>query len=146
MKTVANLMALAIKTDVLQRFALVVAVKPIGEYPLIGFAKLAGPGEHAAAVDPHGEAKGIAIFEGKLLGGQLRASVERYGRRGGKRFVDAVGREADNIRTWRRMVCVVLDFDAEICQWQYRIDTTSAQQCKASLMAFAELEQVDRSD
>ena len=49
---------LSAEAEVAQRPAMHPAVDPVGEDPLIGAAELAGAGEHAAPVDPHGKAVG----------------------------------------------------------------------------------------
>ena len=91
MKTIPGLMPGPVESDILQRRASQIGVDPKGKDPLVGPAKLARAGEHAAPIDPDREFERFAIFQREAFRGQLRASVEGEGRRRGKIFRDAVG-------------------------------------------------------
>ena len=67
MEAVAYLVPFAIKADVLERFALLVAVEPVSKNPLIGFTELPRTGQHATTVDPDRKVERVAVFEGQLL-------------------------------------------------------------------------------
>ena len=77
------------------------AVDPVGEDALVGPAELSGAGEHAAAVDPDGEAEGVAVLERELLARELGRAVERDGRRGRELSATPVGGHARRQRARR---------------------------------------------
>src|SRR5437016_1853848 len=65
MKAIPHLMALAPKTDVLQRPALGAGVNPKRENTLISAAKLASAGHYSQAVYPNRKAESVTIFQSK---------------------------------------------------------------------------------
>ena len=62
-------------------------MQPVAEDALLGGAELSGAGEHSAAIDPHRQIVGVAVFQGQRFRGELGGSVERDRRAGGKVLV-----------------------------------------------------------
>ena len=94
MQAVADLESRAAEADVFQRTPGAPGVDPKGENALVGLAKLPRAGEDAAAIDPNGEAVGVAVFQREPLGAELRAAVETDWRRCGELLGDSVARPA----------------------------------------------------
>ena len=66
-QTVANLVTVASKTNVLEWTAFLPAVQPEREYSLVRFPKLPCPCHDATAVNPDWKIECPAVFEGKLF-------------------------------------------------------------------------------
>src|SRR6185295_18459313 len=84
MQAIARLTTLTGESDVFQRPAAQIGVDPEGKNALVRPPKLSGPGEHAAAVNPDGQAEGLPVLQGQTFRGQLGAAIERNGWPGGK--------------------------------------------------------------
>ena len=72
-------------------------VKPVRKYALFRCAELSCSGQNTAAVNPHREIEGMAIFPGHCFRRQLGCPVERNGLARGKCLVDAFLRCAEGI-------------------------------------------------
>ena len=67
-------------------------VDPVGENALVRPAKMARPGQNAAAVDENRKAEALAVFESERLGGELGRPIERDWREVGKGSVEGVAK------------------------------------------------------
>src|ERR1043166_6544289 len=146
MQTVAHLITVAAEADVFQWPAAQVSVDPEREDALVVRAELASAGQHAAAVDPHGDVERMRVFERNGLAGGFAGAIERHGWRGRKRFArpgdadsdghGAVGGEAKR---------VVVHLNRQGRKRFLRIDAAGAEKNEPGAMTTAVLQDVDRA-
>ena len=94
MQAVADLESRSAEADVFQRTLSAPGVDPKGEDALVCFTELSRAGEDAAAIDPDGEAVGVAVFQREPLGAEFRAAVETDRWRCGELLGDSAARPA----------------------------------------------------
>jgi hypothetical protein len=76
METIPDLVAHAVKADVLKRPLVQIRIDPESEDPLVGPTKLAGAREHAATIDPDRKIEGAPVFERQIFGSELGRPIK----------------------------------------------------------------------
>ena len=142
MQAVADLESRAAEADVFQRTRSAPRVDPKRKNALVGFAKLSPAGKDSAAIDPDGEAVGVAVFEREPFGAELRAAVETDRWRCGELLSDSAARPARSGCGGWQLEAGRSFFHRQACQRGNRIDAAGGEQREPGFPCFAEFQEI----
>src|SRR6202011_4915019 len=112
MKRVPNLKSVSAEADVAKWFFGAPGVQPKRKNALFRGAELSGARKNAAAVDPNGNFKCVAIFQSQGFRSKFSCSIQRYWSSGAELFPDSSGRNSLECDL-RKLRCKSLAIDLE---------------------------------